>query len=339
MDNRRVFLKQMAGLTGAMLLPVMADSAKPKPEYDRVGELLPLRKLGNTGKKVTMLGVGGYHIGWTSERDAQEVMEVALEGGVRFFDSAESYGPHTSEIRMGKYLTPQYRDLIFLMTKTQAFDAKTARQHLEDSLRRLNTDYLDLWQVHSLYTPEDVDTRAQQGVLDVMREAKASGKVRHIGFTGHQDPAAHLRILEITKDENLFETVQMPVNVVDMSYHSFTRQIMPIATQRKMGILAMKTLADGRFFASKVVNDREVWTSTDPVVPGRVYLHEALFFAWSLPVSTLITGAENARLMREKIQIARQFTALKAKDRDKLIDKVADLASDGKVEYYKKIEA
>ena len=205
MEKRRQFLKKMSGLTAAILVPVQHNLfGKPR---DKWGDVLPMRKLGKTGVDVTMLGVGGYHIGWTTEKDAQRVIEVALEGGIRFFDTAESYGPHTSEIRYGKYLTPQYRDLVFIMTKSTARDAKTAQEHLEASLKRMKTDYVDLWQVHALSSPEDVEERISNGILDVMQEAKASGKAKHIGFTGHQNPYAHVRMLEKTVDNDIFETV------------------------------------------------------------------------------------------------------------------------------------
>ncbi|MDH5602589.1 MAG: aldo/keto reductase, partial [Cyclobacteriaceae bacterium] len=188
--EKRDFLKYLTSLTAAMLLPFKGPG-QPGPLRDRLGEILPMRKLGKTGKEVTMLGVGGYHVGWTTEKDAQEVIEAALEGGVRFFDNAESYGPHTAENRYGKYLTPKYRDLIFLMTKSYSKDVKTARKHFEESLSRMKTDYLDLWQIHSLQSPADVDTRLDDGFIDLVRELKESGKVKHVGFTGHADPNAH----------------------------------------------------------------------------------------------------------------------------------------------------
>ncbi len=247
MADRRTFLKSIAGATAGFTLASTASAANP--ESDRLGEILPKRKLGRTNEYVTMLGTGGYHIGWTTERDAQEVIEASLEGGVRFFDTAESYGPGTSEIRYGKYLTPKYRDLVFLMSKTMGRDAKTVSRHLEETLQRLNTDYLDLYQVHSVFTPDDVDKRIQNGVLEVLQKAKEDGKIRHIGFTGHQNPNAHARMLEQTREIDIFDTILMPVNVLDQSYFSFTNNVLPAALNRNLGILAIKSLADGRFFA------------------------------------------------------------------------------------------
>src|SRR5690554_145377 len=184
MTDRRTFLKSMAGLTAG--LSISSAAFGKKTENDRLGEVLPKRKFGRTGEYVTMLGTGGFHVGWTTERDAQEVIEASLEGGVRFFDTAESYSQGVSEERYGKYLTTKYRDLIFLMTKTTGPDAKTVQEHLEGSLRRLKVDQIDLYQVHSIRTPQDVDDRISNGVLEVLLKAKEQGKIKYIGFTGHQ---------------------------------------------------------------------------------------------------------------------------------------------------------
>lgn len=331
MADRRMFLKSMAGLTAGLTLPGAAYAEKD--ERDRLGEVLPKRKLGRTNQYVTMLGTGGFHVGWTTERDAQEVIEASLEGGVRFFDTAESYADGTSEIRYGKYLTPQYRDLIFLMSKSTGKDAKTVSEHLEGTLKRLNTDYLDLYQVHAISTPEDVDSRIQMGVLDVLLKAKQEGKIRYLGFTGHQNPFAHARMLERTKESDIFDTVLMPVNVLDQSYFSFTQNVMPKALDRNMGILAIKSLADGRFFAKKEQGGS--WSTDDPLIPNYLSIKEAMHFVWSLPVSVLISGNENATFMREKIALARSFSKLTAEQVQALIDKVKHIALTGKVEYFK----
>jgi len=333
MHERRDFLKQMAMLTGSLMLPVSSFAGSNR---DKWGEILPLRTLGKTGEKVTMLGLGGYHVGWTTEKDAQEVIEKAMEGGIRFFDTAESYGKGGSEIRYGKYLVPKYRDDLFLMSKSTAKDGVTAKQHLEDSLKRLKCDYIDLWQVHSLRTPEDADNRIENEVLAVFEKAKAEGKVRHIGFTGHQNPFAHKQMLDKTADNDIFETVQMPINVIDSHFHSFIKNVLPIAVDRNFGILAMKTLSDGRFFGEKKKLDKIQWESDDPIVPNYVSVKEALYFVWSLPVSVLITGAENKVLLQEKIELATNFAKLSENDRYEMISKVFEKAGN-KVEYYKKV--
>jgi predicted aldo/keto reductase-like oxidoreductase len=333
MYKRREFIKQLAMLTGSMMLPVSHYGGANK---DKWGEILPLRKLGKTGEKVTMLGLGGYHVGWTTEKDAQEVIEKAIEGGVRFFDTAESYGNGESETRYGKYLVPKYRNDVFIMSKSTAKDGITAKQHLEGTLKRLKCDYIDLWQVHSLETPEDVDARIKNGVLEAFEKAKSEGKVRHLGFTGHQNPFAHKHMMEKTDGNDIFETVQMPINVIDSHFHSFIKNVLPIAVDRKFGILAMKSLSDGRFFGEKKVLDKIQWESEDPLVPNYISVKEALYFVWSLPVSVLITGAENKELIGQKIELAKSFTGLSENDRSGLLKRVLEKAGN-KIEYYKQV--
>ncbi|HKJ33795.1 MAG TPA: aldo/keto reductase [Balneolales bacterium] len=328
--DRREFLKMLSALSGAFMISGTDVLANTKMTSDKIGEVLPKRPLGNTGEHVTMLGLGGYHVGRNhSEKEAQAIIETSITGGVRFFDNSESYQNGGAERRYGKYLVPKYRDEIFLMTKTDAENDKQARKSLEGSLKRLNTDYLDLWQIHSIYTPKDVDHLLNNGVLDVMLQAKKEGKVKHIGFTGHNNYKAHKHMLERTHE---FETCQMPINVLDPSYLSFIKNVLPILVKRDMGILAMKTLADGRFFSKTRSNAS--WHSNDPVVPGRITVKDALYFAWSLPISVLISGPDNHQMMQEKIDLARNFKPLNEQQRQILIKKVADL-SDGHVEYYK----
>ncbi len=337
MEKRRQFLKKVSGLTAGIMIPIQNFSIGKSTFSDKWGKVLPKRKLGQTGEEVTMLGVGGYHIGWTTEKDAQAVIEAGLEGGIRFFDTAESYGPHTSEIRYGKYLTPTYRNEIFLMTKSTAQDAKTMQEHLDASLERLKTDHLDLWQVHSVMDPDDVDSRIEEGVFDVVMRAKEEGKVKHIGFTGHNNPKAHLRVMERTSTNPIFETIQMPINVVDANLNHFINTVLPVALDQKLGVLAMKTMADGHFFGKKVSLDEIQWETTNPVIPNRLSIREALYFVWSLPVSVLITGAENEQFIKEKIKLAWEYSSFTEAQRTELISKVSDLAEEGKVEYYKNI--
>jgi predicted aldo/keto reductase-like oxidoreductase len=278
-----------------------------------------------------MLGIGGSHIGVMSERDAQETIEAAIEGGVRFFDNAESYDDGGSESKYGKFLTPKYRDEIFLMTKTQNKSKEVALKSLEASLKRLNTDYLDLWQVHSLESVEDVDERLERGIIDAMLEAKASGKVKHIGFTGHATPATHSLML---KRSDVFETCQMPMNALDPSFKSFILNVMPELLNRKMGILAMKTLGEGMFFKELQLPGK---TDSKPLklVPENLSIKDSLYFTWSLPISTLITGPDNAEMLKEKIELAKSFQSMNEDQRQALIEKVADLAVTGLFEDYK----
>lgn len=323
--DRRIFLKSLAGLTAAFSLPF--EQITGGVQSDRFGKLLPLRAMGNTGKSVTMLGVGGWHIGRMSEQEAQKTIEVAIDGGIRFFDSAESYQRGGSETRLGKLLTPKYREEIFLMTKTGARDAETAKKHLEDSLHRLKTDYLDLWQMHGVGSPDDVDGRIDNGVLEVMREAKESGKVRHLGFTGHRRPSAHLRVLERT---DIFETCQMPINVADPSNASFIENVLPKLLERKIAPLAMKTLANGGFFGG---GSHGQHGDGPRVVPDKINIRDALYFAWSFPITVLITGPDNAKQLQQKIDFALNFQEYDEGKRKALIDQVSDIASE--IEFYK----
>ncbi len=340
MEHRRDFLRAMAGLTAGLMLPVGWGCRNAGPASDQFSELLPLRKLGTTGEKVTMLGAGGYHVGWTTEKDAQEVIETAIEGGIRFFDMAHSYGDGTSEERYGKYLVPKYRDHIFLMTKTTARDGESLLKEVDLSLSRLKTGHVDLLQIHSLKNPEDVDERVSNGVMEAIQSVKESGKARFIGFTGHTSPYAHLRMLERLPEFPGFSTLQMPLNIIDLaSEHSFVRHTLPVALENDLGLLAMKTLADGRFFGRKQTYDRVRWETETPVIPGHISIREALFFSWSLPISVLITGAENRDLLTEKIELAREFVKLSDEEKDLILEKASQAPDRDKVEYYKKIEA
>ncbi|MEO0333081.1 MAG: aldo/keto reductase, partial [Bacteroidota bacterium] len=194
-EGRRTFLQTLAGLTTSIMVPISCrprvdkettnqtpaelasfeEAASLAPARDRLGELLPQRKLGKTGETVTMLGLGGAHIARMGEAEAQKTIETALEGGVRFFDNAEQYGNGLAEKRYGMFLSPDYRDVSYIMTKTRATNAKVAQQHLEDSLRRMNTDYIDLWQIHSVTSPDDVDRRLENGVLEFVQQAQTEG--------------------------------------------------------------------------------------------------------------------------------------------------------------------
>lgn len=329
--NRRTFLQVLAGAAAT------APFSSVRASSDTLGSVLPRRPLGVSGPAVTCLGLGGYHIGWTTEDLARATIEAALEEGVRFFDTAESYGPHTSEERYGRYLTPKYRDEIFLMTKSTAKTAAAAREAIEGSLRRLATDRVDLWQLHALESPEDVDERLAGGVLEEALKAQSEGKIRHVGFTGHASPYAHRRLLERTAgDASPFLACQFPVNPVDAaSAHSFITEVVPAAQQSGLGIIAMKTLADGRFFSRKHMGERTVWESARPVVPDAVSLTDCIHFALSLPIATLVTGAENPDLLREKAVMTRGFHQMDQTVRQAVINRVAAFAEEGRVEYYK----
>lgn len=333
MITRRAAVRNLALLTAAALAAGRtrgADgdvTAKTAPLRDKLGMRLPERDLGRTGLRVSMLAVGGSHIGRPSEAEAQRIVEAALEGGIRTFETAQLYQNGGSEERYGKFLTPKYREHVLLFTKTMATDARTAQSHLEGSLRRLKTDYLDLWQMHDIGSPEDVDERLRGGVLDFMQKAKASGKVRHIGFTGHATWRAHAHLL---KQTDVFETCLMPINVVDPSYESFILNILPTLLERKMGVLAMKTLAAGDFLRGR--------DGLKPIVPELVSIEDALRFVWSLPVSSLVSGMALAAHAKENAGYAARFVPMDEKQRQALIDRVAEPAKTGRLEGNFKIQ-
>ena len=331
MKDRRSFLKVMAAATAGIMVPFRSANGMEYVPRDRFGELLPLRTLGSTNEKVTMLGVGGAHIGRMEDKTSEKVIEAAIEGGIRFFDNAESYTKGVAEERYGKYLVPKYRDVSFIMSKTRATDIKTALEHLDVSLRRMKTDYIDLWQIHTLFSVEDAQTRIEGDILEAVSRAKESGKVRYIGVTGHADYKAIQHMLSQT---DILQTCQMPINCFDPNYKSYINNVLPMLVERKMGVLAMKTLSNGGFFGGT----RHFEAGVDPrIIPEIASIEEALSFVWSLPVSVLITGAADVDMLKEKMAIARSFKAMTEEDRTELVTRMADAGLDGKkVEFYKK---
>ncbi len=333
--DRRNFLQSLAASTTGIMLSNHSNAASEVITEDKWGPLLPQRKLGKTNEYVTMLGLGGAHVSSQFTRqESERLIDLAIEGGIRFFDTATIYGNGESEKRYGLYLTPKYRDEIFLMTKTNAGEhtgttADTARQHLEDSLRNMKTDHLDLWTFHEIMSVQDVQTRIDKGIIDVMIQAKEEGKVRHIGFSGHKTPEAHKFLLEYT---DVFETCQMPVSCADPTYGSFINNVMPTLLERSMGILGMKTLAAGGLFGGTT------WFKSGPeprIVPERVSVEQAVHFSWSLPIAVLITGPNNLDQLQEKIDYAHSFTGLTEEQRLEIVAKGADLTKNRGVEFYK----
>jgi aryl-alcohol dehydrogenase-like predicted oxidoreductase len=262
---------------------------------------LPTRPLGRTGLDVTILGLGGHHVAVSgSEANARRLVETALEEGINFFDSAESYGGGSSEQWLGLALAG-VRKSVVLMTKTYApaeRSAESARRHLEGSLSRLRTDYLDLWQLHSVRSADDVDRAfGTGGAMEFIQEAKRQGTVRFIGVTGHVSPAANLRAVEYWDRGIRFDVMQLPLNPIDYHQQSFTREVLPMLVDRGIGVIAMKTSADGALL-------REGLASID----------ECQRYVWSLPVSLAVVGMERPELVRENARRAREFRAMPEAD-------------------------
>jgi predicted aldo/keto reductase-like oxidoreductase len=321
MTTRREALRSLALMAGAILLPRAASARELAAGSDALGPTLPRRPLGRTKLQVSMLSVGGSHVGRPSEKEAEQIIEAAVAAGIRTFETAQLYQGGGSEERYGRYLTPKYREHVQIFTKTMATDGRTAQSHLDGSLRRMKLDYLDLWQMHDINSPEDVDERLRNGVLDTMLKAKSSGKVRHIGFTGHATWRAHAHLLKTT---DVFETCLMPINVADSSYESFILNVLPLLVEREMGVLAMKTLAAGDFLRGR--------GTAAPIIPNLLSIEDALRFVWSLPVSTLVSGMGLAAHVRENASYAARFSPMDEAEREKLVARVAEIGRTGKLE-------
>ncbi|MGA7920220.1 MAG: aldo/keto reductase [Candidatus Acidiferrales bacterium] len=320
-------MKSAAAVTGSVMVPlVFATAANREPQTGGIGgaqagssDQVPKRALGKTGAEVSCLGVGGYHLG--SAKDQQEANEIvarALDAGINFFDNAWDYHDGASEERLGIALKGK-RDRAFLMTKvcTHGRDKNIGMQMLEQSLRRLQTDHLDLWQIHEVIYYNDPDLIFRpNGVAEALTAAKQQGKVRFVGFTGHKDPAIHLRMLS---QRFTFDTVQMPLNAFDATFRSFERQVLPEAQKQGLGILGMKSLGG----------------SGEMVTHGAVTAHEGLRYAMSLPVSVTISGMESVGVLEQNLEIARGFQPMSPGEMDALRERVQYYAGDGRYELFK----
>ena len=282
---------------------------------------LPTRRLGRTGLDVPILALGGHHVGRAaSESDARVLVETALDEGIRFFDNAESYQNGKAERWLGAALEGVRSD-VMIMTKTHSprdRSADSARRHLEGSLERLRTDYLDVWQLHSTKSVDDVDRAFRSGgAMEYIMRAKEEGIVRFVGVTGHVTPAAHRRALEYWDDGWRFDTFQFPINPIDYHQRSFQRQVLVDIVARDIGLIAMKTSADGRLL-------RE----------GICTIEETLRYVWSLPVNVAVVGMERPDLVRHNARLAREFAALSPADLKALRDRIEPRA-DLELEWYK----
>jgi uncharacterized protein len=313
--TRREFLEIAGGASLLMSLPgyTRADEAK--------GEI-PRRPLGGTGEKVSAIGLGGFHIGKSdvTEADAIRIIRTAIDSGMNFLDNCWDYNGGESEIRMGKALREGYRERAFLMTKIDGRDKKTAAQQIEDSLSRLQTDRIDLLQFHEVIRMNDPERIfAPGGGMEAALAAKKAGKIRFIGFTGHKSPEIHLHMLDVAARHRFhFDTVQMPLNVMDAHYDSFEAKVLPVLVKKKIGVLGMKPLGD-HFILS---------TNTASAV-------ECLQYAMTLPTSVVITGCDSMEILDQALDAARTFQPMKAAEVEALLAKTAQAAQDGKYELYK----
>ena len=281
--DRRGFLKSAALATASVALGPWAQAAE-------LSGKMPMRVLGRTGLKVSSIGVGGYHVGMPKEEgEAIAIVHRAIDLGVTFFDNADCYQKGMAEERMGKALEGR-RKKVILMTKVDQRDAAGSLKTLETSLRRLRTDYLDIWQFHGIGSLEDVDKIfAPGGALETAEKARKEGKIRFIGVTGHSDPQVHLAALK----RYPFDTIQMPINVLDPHFKSFRKTVVDEAVNRNTGVIAMKTLSMGKILSYQVAT-----------------VAEALRWVWSQPVSVLVSGCESVEQINYNVYLAKTFTPM-----------------------------
>jgi predicted aldo/keto reductase-like oxidoreductase len=283
------------------------------------GDAIPMRPFGRHDQQVSALGFGGHHLGDAEdEQTAIRMVQEAVDSGITFFDNCWEYHRGKTEDWMGKGLKGR-REKVFLMTKvcTHGREAMIATQMLEQSLRRLQTDHLDLWQVHGVGWDNDPELFIRpNGAAEALRKAKQQGKVRFLGFTGHKDPAVHLNMIETGFP---FDAVQMPLNAFDAHFLSFAKQVLPELNRRGIAALGMKPLSG----------------HGEPIVQGEITAEEALRYAMSLPVATTITGMDKLDVLRQNVRIARGFKPMTTAEMQALRERTRQLAGDGRYELYK----
>src|ERR1700747_1962570 len=311
--DRRDFLKKAAAAT---IVSSMAKNVSHAADSS-----IPRRTLGQTREKVSMIGLGGYHIGMQKdENESIRIIRTGLDSGINFLDNCWDYNNGQSEIRMGKALRDGYRQKAFLMTKIDGRTKQAAAQQLEESLRRLQTDRIDLLQFHEVIRDTDpARIFAAGGGMEAALEAKKQGKIRYIGFTGHKSPDIHFKMLEVAFAHDFtFDAVQMPLNVMDAHYESFEKKVLPVLVKHNIGVLGMKPMGDSIILKSK--------TAT-PV--------ECLHYAMNLPTSVVITGCDSMQILQQALDAARSFKPMSKDEVAQLLAKTSSAAGKGEFERYK----
>ncbi len=294
------------------------------PPTIRKGDMI-YRELGRTGEQVSLIGLGGHHIGRPrDESEGIRIVRTAVDRGVTFMDNSWDYHDGLSEVRMGKALRDGYREKVFLMTKIDGRTRKAAAEQIDQSLRRLQTDVIDLLQHHEVIRLEDPDRIfAEGGAQEAVLDAQKAGKVRFIGFTGHKDPLVHLRMLEFGKENGFrFDAVQMPLNVMDPHFRSFERNVLPELRKENVGVLAMKALGDGFLLESQAATPME-----------------CLHYAMNLPISTLIAGIDRMEILEQDLEAVKSFRPLTEGQVSDLLARTARAASRGAFERFKTTNA
>ena len=289
---------------------------------DSDGVSIPCRELGRTGERVSAIGLGGFHIGKPelSEEQSIRIIRTAIDNGINFLDNSWDYNAGKSEVRMGKALRNGYRDRAFLMTKIDGRDKGTAAVQIAESLRRLDTDRIDLLQFHEIIYSDDPERIFKEGgAMEAALEAKEEGKIRFIGFTGHKSPRIHMKMLEAAmRSDFRFDTVQMPLNVMDAHFESFQKLVLPILVSEGIGVLGMKPMGDHIILESRTVT---------PI--------ECLHYALNLPTSVVITGCDSMEVLEQALVAARSYHPLSQNEVNALLARTAAAASKGEYERYK----
>ena len=314
MTTRRRFLEVAAA--------TMMSASLGEPTFAETRNRIPYRILGRTGEKVSAIGIGGYHLGRPGlEADESiRIVRSALDEGINFLDNCWDYNGGESEIRMGKALRDGYRQKAFLMTKIDGRDKATATSQINDSLKRLQTDRIDLLQFHEVIRESDPDRIfAAGGALEAVQQALKAGKVRYIGFTGHKSPEIHLKMLATASSHQFrFDAVQMPLNVMDHHFSSFETEVLPVLLKENIGVLGMKPMGDHFILQSKTVT-----------------AVECLHYPMNLPTSVVITGCDSLPILEQALNAARSFQPMSKEQVATLLAKTAQAARSGEYELYK----
>lgn len=306
--NRREALGVIAGMTAAVNAPAQAN-------------VMIYRTFGRTQEKISAIGLGGHHIGRPKDpAEGIRITRAAIDNGITFMDNCWDYHDGESERRMGQALRDGYRQKVFLMTKFDGRTRASTAKQIDESLQRLETDHVDLMQYHENIRMEDPDRFfADDGPLEALLAAKKAGKLRYIGFTGHKDPAVHLRMLEVAAKNGFhFDACQMPLNVMDAHFRSFGQQVLPKLVEQGIAVLGMKPMGDGNVLKAGVVSPAE-----------------CLHYALNLPTSTVITGCESMDRLNQALEAVRTFQPMSNAAVAALLSKTAETASTGKFEPFK----
>ncbi len=329
-DDRRIRRRTFLGVAGVVALSACKrkDASSAALHEGQVslapparGEV-PERPLGKTGINVSIVGLGGYHLGNVDdEKEAARMVHAAIDRGMTFMDNCWDYHDGKSEEWMGKALAQGgYRQKAFLMTKVDGRTKKAAAEQLDQSLKRLRTDTIDLVQLHEIIRDSDPGRCfAPGGAIEALVEAKQAGKLRFTGFTGHKDPTIHLAMLKAADDHRFeFDAVQLPLNVLDAHYRSFEKMVLPVLVQKGIGVLGMKPMSAGKILDTK-----------------KVSAVECLHYAMSLPTSVVITGCESMGILDQAIDAALTFEPMSAEQKTALLERTRELAKDGRLERFK----